>query len=111
MFRLSLIVIVIVLGISGLSLQSHRVHAFGRGSTEPQLKSAPRKRALLVGAWDYPPGGEFPSLKVEGKTPGPVEDVNAIYKVLIAKGFPPGDIKVLTTRQQTTRKGILDAFK
>jgi hypothetical protein len=73
----------------------------------------PHRRALLVGAWDYTrtPKGDFESLQIEGHLPGPVEDVKALEHILISKfQFKQEDIKVLTTKQETTRQSIIETF-
>lgn len=75
---------------------------------------SPGRRALLVGAWDYAPGvaTDFPPLRSEGRSPGPVEDVKALKSVLTSRlGFGEGDVKVLTTKQETTRGAIVEAFR
>lgn len=75
---------------------------------------APARRALLVGAWDYPrtPEGDFPPLRSEGRQPGPAEDVRALKSVLLSKlQFKDEEVKVLTSRQETTRQSILEAFR
>src|SRR5918912_132470 len=66
--------------------------------------SAPRKLALLIGAWDYwHTKGDFVTLKSEGRTPGPVEDVEALRHLLVGRlGFKKEDVKVLTAKEETT---------
>jgi hypothetical protein len=87
-------------------------HAGGaRGLPRLPAPATPRKLALLVGAWDYG-RGEFLTLKSEGRTPGPLEDVGALRRVLVGRfGFRDEDVKVLTSREETTRASIVETFK
>lgn len=82
--------------------------------SRPGAVTTSRKFALLVGAWDYErtSAGDFDTLKSEGRTPGPLEDVEALRRVLVGRlGFGADDVRVLTSRAETTRASILRNFR
>jgi hypothetical protein len=77
---------------------------------------APRKRALLVGVSDYcppnAPQGECAAHATYWWNLHSYEDIEALRNSLQTKfGFDPKDIKVLTTKAETTHKSIVDTFK
>jgi hypothetical protein len=72
-------------------------------------REAPRKFALLIGVSDYKRGIDEDEewWNLNTKT-----DVEALKQVLIRKfNFKPSEIKTLTTKSETTRQSILNAFR
>lgn len=82
----------------------------------PVAAAAQRKRALLIGISDYCRADAAPGdCSARGKywwNLNSAPDVEALKSSLMTKfGFQAGDIKVLTTKEETTHKNIVDTFK
>jgi len=80
------------------------------------VAAAQGKRALLIGISDYCRADATPGdCRAGGKywwNLNSAPDVEAIKSSLMTKfGFKDGDIKVLTTKEETTHKNIVDTFK
>jgi hypothetical protein len=80
------------------------------------LPPSPSKRALLIGISNYCPAGATPEdCKAGGKywwNLNSAPDVEALKNSLMTRfGFQANDIKVLTTKEETTHKNIVSTFK
>jgi metacaspase-1 len=119
MFRLTVILIILVLVMSGDGCVSHAIRVvvsrLAQPLSSPQAK--PRKRALLVGVSEYcrdETGSECN--RTSGKYWWDLNsgnDVDELEQILTSEkfAFKAEDVKVLKTRADTTRDNILKTFK
>jgi len=119
MYKLANLLVLSILVVAGLifltSTQADTPTATNPRQTAPGA-AAPRKRALLIGISDYCPPNADPRECLAGAkywwNLNSAADIEALKSSLMTKfGFQEGDIKVLTTKGETTHKTIVDTFK
>ncbi|MCA1606059.1 MAG: caspase family protein, partial [Acidobacteria bacterium] len=119
MAKLITVLALFILVVAGLtSLDSTQASSPGATTlrTPPVAAAAQRKRALLIGISDYCRADAAPGdCSARGKywwNLNSAPDVEALKSSLMSKfEFQEGDIKVLTTKAETTHKNIVDTFK
>ncbi|MGH9969476.1 MAG: caspase family protein [Pyrinomonadaceae bacterium] len=109
MTKLATVLIVHALVFSGLGLAS-RPAVDARSETRPSAPATGRKRALLVGIDKYKRGSQEPNR--DWWDLNTTYDIAVLKEILITKfQFDEKDILVLNTRERTTHKAIVDAFR
>lgn len=107
--------ILVVAGLMSLHSTQAASPAATTGRKTPVAAATQRKRALLIGISDYCRTDAAPrDCGARGKywwNLNSAPDVEALKSSLMTKfGFQAGDIKVLTTKEETTHKNIVDTF-